>query len=79
MKTPFICLRLAVVVAGWGMGCAERALAWRPISEMRPGASATPRVGQRNTLADAVTAQKAEAAATLHPAGFRAGPTETGR
>ncbi|RST54094.1 hypothetical protein [Variovorax sp. DXTD-1] len=66
LRNIAIWLLLALAVAGWGVGCAERTRAGL-VTNQRDEARAERDAarGERNSLSAAVTAQKAEAAATL--------------
>lgn len=61
-----IWLLLALAVAGWGIGCAERSRAGMATNQRDEARRERDTArGEHNSLAAAVTAQKAEAAATL--------------
>lgn len=66
IRNAAIWLLLALAVAGWGVGCAERTRAGvlagqvKKVTGERDGAR-----GERDTLASAIEAQKAQAAAML--------------
>lgn len=66
LRSSAIWLLLALAVAGWGVSCAERTRVGTAINQRDEARRERDTArGERNSLAANVTAQKAEAAATL--------------